>query len=66
LRKHERLPGTKKQREFTHADVEQVIVDLAGQAKKAQQSRKPSRRSATDLAPDVSALPVQAQSFDTA
>jgi transposase len=66
VRKTERLPGTKKQREFTQADVEQVIVELAGQAKKAQPSRKPGRRSATDRASDISALPVQAQSFDTA
>lgn len=46
VRKPERLPGTKKQREFTQADVEHVIADLAGRARSAQQSRKPGRRSA--------------------
>ncbi|MGF6552728.1 ISNCY family transposase [Paraburkholderia youngii] len=58
-------PGKKKQREFTQADVEQVIVDLAQQRKGPVQPRKPGRRSARDLAADVSALPVQAPSFDT-
>jgi hypothetical protein len=46
VRKPERLPGTKKQHEFTQADVEHVIADLAGQVRSAQQSRKPGRRSA--------------------
>jgi hypothetical protein len=58
-------PGKKKQLEFTQADVEQVIVDLAQQRKEPLQPRKPGRRSARDLAADVSALPVQAPSFDT-
>jgi transposase len=46
VRTQERQPGTKKQREFTQADVEGVIVNLAkhGQPKS---SGKPGRRSAS-------------------
>ena len=67
VRKQERLPGTKKQREFTQADVEQVMMEVTQRTKtKPPSSRKPGRRSARDLATDVSALPVQAPSFDTA
>ncbi|MEI6003485.1 ISNCY family transposase [Paraburkholderia bengalensis] len=61
-----REPGKKKQREFTQADMERAIVDLA-QHKKAEPSPgKPGRRSASDSGTGVSALPVQAPSFDTA
>jgi transposase len=42
--KHE--SGKKKQREFTQADLEHVILDLAQQGKKQPQPRKPGRRSA--------------------
>ncbi|POR45063.1 transposase [Paraburkholderia eburnea] len=45
-RTRERLPGTKKQREFTQADVEHVIVDLAQRRQPQSQSRKPGPRSA--------------------
>jgi hypothetical protein len=43
VRRAERVPGTKKQREFTQADVQAVIVKLA-QAPKPDS--KPGRRSA--------------------
>ncbi len=59
-------PGKKKQREFTQADVEHVIVDLAQRKQLQQQPRKSGRRSARDSGPGVSALPVQDQFFDTA
>jgi transposase len=45
VRSKERLPGTKKQREFTQADVDGVIVQLA-QRNQPEQPRKPGRRSA--------------------
>jgi hypothetical protein len=61
-----REPGKKKQREFTQADMERVIVDLA-QHKKAEPSPgKPGRRSARRSGTDVSVLPVQTPSFDSA
>lgn len=41
VRKPERLPGTKKQREFTQADVEDVIVDLAQRRQPQQPPGKP-------------------------
>jgi hypothetical protein len=47
VRSKDRAPGTKKQREFTQADINDVIVELAQrdlQAKKQQ--RKPRQRSA--------------------
>ncbi|NHH79625.1 hypothetical protein DRA46_01695 [Burkholderia gladioli] len=59
-------PGKKKQREFTQADVEQVIVDLAQRRQTRQQPSKPGRRSARDSGSDVSTLPVQTPAFDTA
>ncbi|KVC53588.1 ISNCY family transposase [Burkholderia stagnalis] len=68
VRSPSRPTGTKKQREFTQADVEHVIVDLA-QRRQTQQPlppRKPGRRSAKDSGSDVSALPNQTPSFDTA
>ncbi|KDB07398.1 Integrase catalytic region [Burkholderia sp. lig30] len=61
-----RPAGTKKQREFTQADVEQVIVDLAERRQAQQPPRKPGRRSVKAIAADVSALPVQTPTFDTA
>ena len=66
VRAKERGAGTKKQREFTQADVEHVIVDLAQCRQAQQQPRKPGRRSARNSGPGVSALPVQTPSFDTA
>jgi len=65
VRAKQRLPGTKKQREFTQADVEHVIVDLAQRRQPQSQPRKPGRRSARDSGTVVSALPVQTPSFDT-
>jgi transposase len=61
-----RSPGKKKQREFTQADIEQVVVDLAQQRQAQPKPRKPGRRSARDSATGVSALPIQDGSFDTA
>ncbi|KVU14754.1 ISNCY family transposase [Burkholderia ubonensis] len=66
VRKPDRQPGTKKQREFTQADVDGVIVELAQRRQTSQSPRKPGRRSAKDRGSDVSALPVQTPSFDTA
>jgi transposase len=64
--RNERQPGKKKQREFTQADIEQVVVDLAQQRQAQPQPRKPGRRSAKVIDADVSALPVQDGSFNTA
>ncbi|WP_338910652.1 ISNCY family transposase [Mycetohabitans rhizoxinica] len=64
--RNERQPGKKKQREFTQADVEQVIVDLAQRSQAQQPPRKPGRRSARDSGTGVSALPIQDPLFDTA
>jgi hypothetical protein len=61
-----RLPGKKKQREFTQADVKHAIVDLAQRREVKQQSSKPGRRSARDSGTGVSALPIQDGLFDTA
>ncbi|SEB25193.1 ISNCY family transposase [Paraburkholderia sartisoli] len=60
------MPGKKKQREFTQADIEHVIVDLSQRRQAAPQTRKPGRRSANDSGTGVSALPIQDQLFDTA
>ncbi|CAM2178258.1 Integrase catalytic subunit [Paraburkholderia sacchari] len=56
----------KKQREFTQADIEQVIVDLAGQKQPSQALRKPGHRSAGVNGTDANALPVHDPIFDTA
>jgi hypothetical protein len=61
-----REPGKKKQREFTQADMERVIVDLAQHKKGEPSPGKPGRRSARRSGTDVSVLPVQTPSFDTA
>ncbi|MBN3788949.1 ISNCY family transposase [Burkholderia sp. Ac-20353] len=61
-----RQEGTKKQREFTQADVDGVIVELAQRRQTPKQPRKPGRRSAKAVEADVSALPVQTPAFDTA
>jgi transposase len=45
VRAKERPPGTKKQREFTQADINEVVVDLA-QRRQPKPSGKPGRRSA--------------------
>ncbi|MEX3943967.1 ISNCY family transposase [Paraburkholderia sp. BR10937] len=66
VRAKDRLPGTKKQREFTQADVEHVIVDLAQRRQVQQPPGKPGRRSAKAGGPGINALPVQASTFDTA
>ncbi|VWC52663.1 integrase [Burkholderia lata] len=66
VRKPERLDGTKKQREFTQADVDGVIVELAQRRQPSKQPRKPGRRSTKAVEAGVSTLPVQAPSFDTA
>ncbi|WP_321782062.1 ISNCY family transposase [Paraburkholderia sp. J94] len=46
VRQAERVPGTKKTREFTQADMEAVIVKLAQRKPAAVQSAKPGPRSA--------------------
>ncbi|WP_254597838.1 hypothetical protein [Burkholderia lata] len=51
---------------FMQADVEHVIVDLAQRRQTAKPSDKPGRRSAKAGETTVSALPVQAPTFDTA
>ncbi|PMS21511.1 integrase, partial [Paraburkholderia rhynchosiae] len=56
-------PGKKKQREFTQADINGVILEQS-QQRQMQQPRKPGRRSAKVIDTDVSALPVQASSFN--
>ncbi|RQY08305.1 ISNCY family transposase [Burkholderia stagnalis] len=48
-RQSERRPGTKKPREFTQADVEQVIVELAERRQAPPPPRKPGRRSASPI-----------------
>jgi transposase len=58
-----RSPGKKKQREFTQADINGVILEQS-QQRQMQQPRKPGRRSAKVIDADVSALPVQASSFN--
>ncbi|MGU8079161.1 hypothetical protein [Burkholderia pyrrocinia] len=58
-------PG-KKQLKITQADAEHVIVDLAQRKQTAKLPNKPGRRSAKAGEPNVSALPVQALTFDTA
>ena len=45
VERDQRKPGTKKQREFAKADVDEVIVQLA-QRNQPKQPRKPGRRSA--------------------
>ncbi|HEF4731760.1 ISNCY family transposase [Burkholderia multivorans] len=64
--RNEPEPGKKKQREITQADVEHVIVDLAQRRQTAKPADKPGRRSAKAEEASVSALPVQAPTFDTA
>jgi hypothetical protein len=47
VRAKERLPGMKQQREFTQADIDGVVVQLAQQNVQADKpQRKPGRRSA--------------------
>lgn len=46
VRKPKQLPGTKKQREFMQADINEVVVELA-QRRQPKRSGKPGRRSAT-------------------
>ena len=65
VRTQQRQPGTKKQREFTQADIDRVILEQS-QQRQMQQPRKPGRRSAKVVDADVSALPVQASSFNNA
>jgi hypothetical protein len=66
VRAKDRRPGTKKSREFTQADVDGVIVELAQRRETQPQPRKPGRRTAKVIDTDVSALPVQASSFNNA
>jgi Helix-turn-helix domain len=65
VRPKDRRPGTKKPREFTQADLDGVILEQS-QQRQAQQQRKPGRRTAKVIDTDVSALPVQASSFNNA
>jgi hypothetical protein len=65
--RQKRESGTKKQREFTQADMERVIVDLAQQRNASETPPgKPGPRSARHSGTGVSALPVQTPSCDTA
>jgi len=64
--RNEPQAGKKKQREITQADIEHVIVDLAQRRQTAKPPNEPGRRSAKAGEPNVSALPVQAPTFDTA
>ncbi len=63
--RNDRQPGKKKQREFTQADIEQAITDLAQRRQTQQEPRKPGRRSERAPATDTDTLPVQDPSFDT-
>jgi hypothetical protein len=63
--RNEHQPGKKKQREFTQADVERAITDLAQRREEQQQPRKPGRRSARESETNTGTLPVQDPSFDT-
>jgi hypothetical protein len=63
-RAQETSPGKKKQREFTQADIEHAIVNLAPQQNETVKPPKPDSRSTTAIAADFSALPVQAHSFN--
>jgi transposase len=65
VRAKDRRPGTKKPREFTQADINDVILEQS-QQRQAQQPRKPGRRTAKVIDTDVSALPVQKSSFNNA
>ena len=58
--------GKKKQREFTQADIEQVIVDLARKKQPSQDPAEPCRRSAQVKGTDTNALPAHEPAFDTA
>ncbi|TDF92624.1 ISNCY family transposase, partial [Paraburkholderia guartelaensis] len=64
-RRNEHEPGKKKQREFTQADVEQAITDLAQRRQVQQSPQKPGRRSAGSSGTDADTLPAQDPSFDT-
>jgi transposase len=64
-RSQSRSPDRKKQREFTQADINGVILEQS-QQRQMQQPRKPGRRSAKVIDADVSALPIHTRSFDTA
>jgi hypothetical protein len=63
---HENQGHPKKQREFTQADIEQVIVDLAGQKQPSQALRKPRHLSAGVDGTCTNALPVHDPIVDTA
>ena len=56
----------KKQREFTQADIEQVIVDLGQQKQPPQAPSEPDHRSAGVNGAGADALPVHDAIFDTA
>ncbi|MGS0979383.1 ISNCY family transposase [Burkholderia glumae] len=58
--------GKKKQREFTQADIEQVIVELAHQKQPSRVPCEPGHRQAAVSGTNVNALPVHEQIFDTA
>jgi transposase len=64
-RKESRV-GKKKQREFTQADIEQVIIDLARSKQPSQDATEAGHRSAREGAKDANALPVGDPIFNTA
>ncbi|SAL85886.1 integrase catalytic subunit [Caballeronia arvi] len=65
VKTHERVPGTKKQRELTQADVEQVIVQMSSHKNMKSTAENPSDRSVQASDINAGALPDHMQSFDT-
>ncbi|SAK52529.1 integrase catalytic subunit [Caballeronia glebae] len=65
VRTQNRVPGTKKQREITQADIEQVILQQARRNDTQSTTRKSGNRFAHASDINVSALPDQASSFDS-
>jgi hypothetical protein len=65
VKTHERVPGTKKQREITQADVEQVIVQMSSHKNLKSTAEHPSERSVEASDINAGALPDHMQSFDT-
>jgi transposase len=64
-RKESRV-GKKKQRDFTQADIEQVIIDLARSKQPSQDATEAGHRSTREGAKDANALPVRDPIFNTA
>jgi hypothetical protein len=58
--------GKKKQRDFTQADIEQVIIDLARPKQPSQETTEAGHRSASEGATAANALPVRDPIFNPA